>query len=65
MCSEHFWLCVEALSADFDADRETVENNLNACHDYALQLPVERRAALRRKLAFLVSALARLERRLA
>jgi hypothetical protein len=65
MCSEHFWLCVEALSAEFDADRETVESNLKACHEYALQLPEERRRALRRKVAFLVSALARLERRLA
>ena len=62
MPSDHFWICVDALSSVFDGDRETVEDHLKAYHEYAIGMTTERRAGIRRKLGHLISALVRLER---
>jgi hypothetical protein len=64
MADDHFWICVEALSSLFDKDRETVEDHLKAYHEYALGMTAERRAAIRRRLGHLISAMVRFERRL-
>jgi hypothetical protein len=65
MYSDHFWACLEGMAAALGGNRRQAEESLQHYEEYCLSQSESRRAEIREQLVSTISALARLETRLA
>ena len=65
MPGDYFWQCVDALSAAFDGNPMTTEDNLTLYLNQCLELPAEVRLERQRQMVQIIGRLAQLQTRLA
>jgi hypothetical protein len=61
---DYFWQCVDALSAAFDGNPMTTEDNLTLYLNQCVELPADARLERRRQMVQIIGGLAQLQTRL-